>query len=248
MAKIPGLNLVYEPAGKALEYSPLAINIFKGCAHGCKYCFGPGIARTTMEKFSSCPAPRADVEKNLIHDCREMQKRSMKGPVLLCFMTDPYQPIEMDVGLTRRCIEIFNRFGISFTILTKGGMMASRDFSLYKEGDAFATTLTFLDEAKSLEWEPNAALPADRIAAIQLAHEMGIKTWASMEPVIDTEETLQLIRETHEFVDLFKIGKINHNKIEKTINWTKFAHEVVDLLDSLGKDMYIKADLKVYLK
>ena len=247
MAKLLGLNLVYEPAGKALEYAPLAINIFKGCAHGCKYCFGPGIARTTMEKFSSCPAPRADVEKNLIHDCREMQKRGMKGPVLLCFMTDPYQPIEMKEGLTRRCIEIFNHFGINFTILTKGGMRASRDFGLYKEGDAFATTLTFLDEAKSLEWEPGAASPQDRIAAVKLAHDMGIKTWISLEPVIDPEQSLEIIRQTAPWVDLFKVGKLNHSKLEKTIDWHKFANDAKNLLENLGKPYYLKEDLRKFL-
>ena len=153
----------------------------------------------------------------------------------------------MKEGLTRRCIEIFNHFGINFTILTKGGMRASRDFGLYKEGDAFATTLTFLDEAKSLEWEPGAASPQDRIAAVKLAHDMGIKTWISLEPVIDPEQSLEIIRQTAPWVDLFKVGKLNHSKLEKTIDWHKFANDAKNLLENLGKPYYLKEDLRKFL-
>jgi len=247
MAKIPGLNLIYEPAGKALEYAPLALNHYKGCSHGCKYCFAPNIAFTTLEKFSANPQERAGVRKKIIEDCKVMKARGMKGPVLLSFMCDPHQPLEQEARLTRFILETLNQYGINYTILTKGGMRAAQDFHLYKKGDQFASTLTFLDPEKSLEWEPNAALPEDRIKALKLAHDMGIETWISLEPVIDPAQPLEIIRQTYLWVDLFKVGKLNHSKLEKTIDWAKFAHDAVELLEKLGKSYYIKEDLRKYL-
>jgi len=52
---------------------------------------------------------------------------------------------------------------------------------------------------------------------------------------------------SHQFVDLFKVGKINYNPIEKTIDWARFGREAIGLLESLGKEYYIKEDLKKWL-
>jgi hypothetical protein len=90
-------------------------------------------------------------------------------------------------------------------------------------------------------------LPEDRLRALEEAHKRGIETWASLEPVIDPAETLELIRRSHGFVDHFKVGKWNHDKRADSIDWRKFAVEVVELLDSLGCDYYIKDDLKPFL-
>lgn len=72
----------------------------------------------------------------------------------------------------------------------------------------FGATLTFIDELKSLEVEPNAAKPQDRISTLKKLHEEGIKTWASIEPVIDPVQSLALIEATMPFVDQYKIGKM----------------------------------------
>jgi DNA repair photolyase len=114
-------------------------------------------------------------------------------------------------------------------------------------GDAFATTLTFLDPADSAEWEPGAASPVDRLDAIATAKTRGITTWVSLEPVIDPEQTLKIIRQIHRHVDLFKVGTLNHHKLAATIDWHAFAHNVVTLLDDLGAAYYLKNDLRRHL-
>ncbi|MGE5604285.1 MAG: hypothetical protein ACM3YE_01175 [Bacteroidota bacterium] len=58
--------------------------------------------------------------------------------------------------------------------------------------------------------------------------------WASLEPVIDPEESLEIIRQTHEYVDLYKVGKLNYNQIEKTIDWREFAENAIMLLRKLN--------------
>ncbi len=71
--------------------------------------------------------------------------------------------------------------------------------------------------------------------------KMGIQTWASLEPVIDPEQSLEIILQTHEFVDLFKVGgKLNYHPRAREVNWEKFANSAVDLLKTLGKNITSK--------
>jgi DNA repair photolyase len=133
-------------------------------------------------------------------------------------------------------------------ILTKGGKLAERDFDLLLGGDQFGVTLTCMSQAESLKWEPNAALPTDRISTLIDAHEAGFKTWVSLEPVLNPADTLNLIRTTHKYVDIYKVGVLNYHPHTQTINWSKFGKDVKELLDSLGKKYYIKKDLQEYIK
>jgi len=98
-----------------------------------------------------------------------------------------------------------------------------------------------------LEWERDAALPNDRMQTLETFHSQGIYTWVSLEPVYDTEMTMEIIRQTHRFVDLYKVGRINYHRLTKEIDWQAFTHRVVDLLNSLGAGHYIKRDLQPFL-
>jgi len=137
---------------------------------------------------------------------------------------------------TRSVLKTFRAYDHPFLILTKGGMLAAKDYDLYGPNDEFGVTLTFDNDVDSLQWEPGAALPADRIAALKEAHSRGIPTRVSCEPVIDPAQTLNLIESTYEFVDFFWVGKLNHNaKLERTINWLKFRNDAEALLQRCGK-------------
>jgi len=119
-------------------------------------------------------------------------------------------------------------------VLTKGGGQALRDLNLFTPRDAFGTTLTLLDNAESTKWEPRAALPGNRIRTIQRFHQAGIPTWVSLEPVLDPTIALEIIRRTHPFVDVFKIGKLNYHPLTKKIDWPRFGHDAIALLKSIG--------------
>ena len=247
---------IYEPVGKAGEYAPLAVNLYKGCSHGCRYCYAPSATFKDRETFHRA-APRQDIIKKLLHDA-PLARDSYTGldrTVLLSFTSDPYQPINDTYGLTRQAITILHDHHFNVCILTKGGMRATADFDLLRPGDQFATTLTFLDEEQSLDWEPEAAWPGERLAALAMAHFEGKTTWASLEPVIDPAVTLDIIQTTYTYVDLFKVGKLNYpEKLPepyrsqvKDIDWSKFANDVTALLEKLDCRFYIKEDLRRYL-
>ena len=151
----------------------------------------------------------------------------------------------MELCLTRRAIEILIRNELWFTILTKGGMRASRDFDLLERYDRcrFGTTLVFINQADAGRWEPNASPISERIEGIKAAHKMRIKTWVSIEPVIDPEQALELIRLLHPVVGHWKVGKLNYKTPDKPVDWIKFRGAVTDLLGSLDADYYIKKSL-----
>jgi len=238
------MGIIYRPAGRAEEYSHLAANLYIGCAHGCKYCYGP-VAMKNPDFFTR-QNPRSMVIERLKKEAPKYQGTDER--VLLCFGCDPYQPLDKKHRRTRQAIEIFKDHDIPFQVLTKAGLAACRDFDLYGPHDMFAVTLTLLDESESRLWEPRAALPAERIESLELAGRMGIVTWVSLEPVIDPEQSLELIRQTHHCVGHYKIGKMNHAKQDLSWSqWRDFGIKAVRLCRELGVDFYIKEDLAKYL-
>ena len=105
--------------------------------------------------------------------------------------------------------------------------------------------MTSLNDAFSLKWERNAALPLDRIDTLRTYHEAGIYTWVSLEPVLDTAATLSIIRHTHQF--LYKVRRANYIGLTKTTDWKQFTANVLRVLAETGAKAYVKKDLKPYL-
>lgn len=233
---------VYEPRGKAREYCERALNLYTGCDHGCTYCYAPNVLHMTRDAFSADVRVREGVLMSLRKQCERGELDGLK--VLLCFTCDPYSPAAIKTGATRDALEILTAYNINFTVLTKGGVRALNDFDLYKMGDSFGTTLTFYSFSESMVWEPNAASPADRILAIEHAHDMGIKTWVSLEPVISPADAKIFVSLHHSIVDLWKVGKWNYDPRAKNIDWNRFGHEIEELFQKYGCEYYIKEDLR----
>jgi DNA repair photolyase len=239
------MKTVYQTTGKAREYCEQAVNLYAGCSHGCIYCYAPNATYKTRDIFNN-PQPRKDIIKNLSIDCLKTTDKTK--PVLLCFTCDPYQPLDQEFKLSRMAIEVLHSYGFPVMVLTKGGKRGERDFDLLSSNDQFGVTLTCIDNAESLKWEPGAALPQERVDSLKKAHDMGIKTWVSLEPVLNPETALEIIRQTHSFVDKFKVGLLNYHPLAKTIDWIKFRNDVTNLFQELNCNYYIKNDLKNYVK
>ena len=245
-AAIPGCNYIYGPKGQAGEYSPLAANTNRGCGHGCAYCYVPAAIRMTRAEFDAGAVARTDYLNHLRKDAKKYQEAGITDQVMLSFTTDVYNPF--DTSLTRPTIEILIEHGLAFCVLTKGGTRALADIDLYRrDRDAFACTLTSLDDTFSKKWERNAALPGDRIAALRAFHVAGIFTWVSLEPTLDIESSLAIVMETHEYVDLYKIGRVNYLPMTKTTDWKSYTERMVELCARLGAAHYVKKDLQPFL-
>jgi len=229
------MKAIYEPGGRT-EFAKLALNLYAGCSHGCRYCYN-------KDKF---PGSCADRVKKSSFENIESDLRKLDGTdrIHLSYVGDPYDLGRQDNRDMRQVLIKLRKHNHPFQILTKGGTKAVEDFDLYGPNDWFGATLTFDNDADSKTWEPGAALPEDRISALRIAHERGIRTWVSLEPVIDPAQTLHLIDMAHEFVDLFWVGKLNHMpELEAKIDWPKFRTDAKALLQRHGKQYKIKYDL-----
>lgn len=239
-----GTKIIYVPRGRAYEYSPLAANLYSGCEHGCTYCYAPLALKRSREEFKNAKLRPGHILEDLRKDAEKL--RGDTRPVLLCFTCDPYQPLDEKYQLTRKAIEILHEHGLTVQILTKGGKRSERDFDLLamrKELSIYAATLTFADEAQRRVYEPGAAPTRERIEALKNAHALGIRTWVSLEPVFDPEDAYDFIERTYPFVDLYKVGKLNHSPEERNRDWREFRETIIVLLDAYEKNYYIKEDL-----
>jgi len=236
------MSLIYEPKGKAREYSPLALNVYSGgCDHGCKYCYCANMQEACGKRWSRDPVPR-----DLSGLDREAAKASRQ--VLLCFVGDPYCHAERTHRQTRAALAILKSARCSAAILTKGGERCLDDlitFLDWPDGRVeVGATLTFMSRERSLEVEPGAATPGERLSVLDHLHRQGIKTWASIEPVVDVEESLAVIKASLSCVDAYKVGKLNHQKSD--IDWKAFCVQSVEMIRSAGCKLYVKADLRPF--
>lgn len=237
------MSLIYTPTGKAREYSPLALNTYSGgCDHQCRYCYCPGIMRGA---WGNTPNPR-----NLTGLASESAKASRQ--VLLCFMGDPYCVAEQTHRKTREALGVLSSARCSVAILSKGGSRCLDDLALFQawpDGRVkVGATLTFRSAAKCSEWEPGAATPDDRLDALRQLHAAGVKTWASIEPVIDPAESLEIIRASLPYVDAYKVGKWNHDARATATDWLAFGLAACDTIRAAGKALYVKADLRPHMQ
>ena len=239
------MSVIYEPRGKAREYSPLALNVYTGCSHMCKYCYAPSCLQKTRDAYFRKPEPRKGVIENLK---KELAKSRPTEQVLLSFIGDPYCEASDDNAVTRQALEVLLENKVPVAVLTKGGARCLKDLDLFKayvEHIQVGATLTFDNNPDSTEWEAGAASPLERMDTLRTLHREGIRTFASFEPVVVPEQSLELMQRGLDCIITYKIGKINNYQgIDKTINWAEFLKQALDMLRPAGKQIYIKHDLR----
>lgn len=235
------MSLIYVPKGKAREYSPYALNVYSGgCDHQCRYCYCSSIMRGS---WSDNAKPR-----NLYG--LEVEASKISRQILLCFMSDPYCSADIIHRKTEQALNVLKSQACSVAILTKGGTRSLRDISIFTSWPEYrikvGATLTFVSREKLAEWEPGAATYEDRIAALKTLRDAGVKTWASIEPVIDADESLAAIENSLAVVDAYKVGKWNHDRRAEKTDWKDFGKRAVDAIRRAGKKLYVKDDLRPF--
>jgi DNA repair photolyase len=239
------MQLIYEPKGRAREYSPLALNLYENCDSKCRYCYVPRILHKNSDEWNEPSRLRPNLLMNQI----EKEAKLLEGDfrqILMSFTGDPYCKASLETKATRKTLEILLRNHMRVAVLTKAGTACLRDmdiFAAFGQHIKVGATLTFITGATSKRWEPGAAEPADRIDMLKRLHAAGVPTWASMEPVIEEAESLAAIRCTLDYVDEYRIGKLNHFEPSGQ-NWEAYLSAVVRLLRHEGKRFVVKRDLR----
>ncbi|MDX2116268.1 MAG: PA0069 family radical SAM protein [Planctomycetota bacterium] len=166
------------------------INPYRGCEHGCVYCY----ARPTHEYLGMSGG--LDFETRIY--CKvdapellraELGRPSWRGePIMLSGITDCYQPVERRMELTRRCLQVMAACGQPFSIVTKNALV-TRDLDVLapmaKVGAAkVAVSITTLDSRLASAMEPRASAPRERLRAVRELSEAGVEVAVMVAPVI----------------------------------------------------------------
>jgi len=171
------------------------MNLYRGCTHGCIYCDSRSTCYQMDHPFEDVAVKRNAPE--LLEDTlRRKRRRCMIGTGAMC---DPYLPLERELGLTRRCLELIGRYGFGVSVLTKSDLIL-RDLDLLKHINettraVVCTTLTTYDEDLCRILEPNVCTTRKRFEMLKTMRENGIHTGVWLCPILpflnDTEENLR---------------------------------------------------------
>lgn len=166
------------------------INPYRGCEHGCIYCYArPGHEYLGMScglDFETRIMAKTDVA-TLLRE--ELMRPSWKGEsIMMSGVTDPYQPLERDMKLTRACLEVMNEFRQCVSLITKN-VLITRDVDLLSEMAArqqarAAISVTTLDNRLASRMEPRASAPQARLDAIHTLTQAGVPVIVMVAPII----------------------------------------------------------------
>ena len=160
------------------------INPYTGCQVNCRYCY----ARLFMRRYSGHKEPWGefvDAKINAPEVLKKQLERAKKGTVWVSSVCDPYQPLEAEYGLTRRCLEELTKSRFPVNIQTKSTLVL-RDLDLFRKIEQIEVgfTITTNDEAIAKLFEPGAAPVNERLKALERIHSSGIKTYAFIGPLL----------------------------------------------------------------
>lgn len=171
------------------------MNLYRGCTHGCVYCDSRSACYQIGHPFEDIEVKRnADI---ILDD--QLRRRRKKSMIHTGSMCDPYIPLENELRLTRRALEVIARHGFGLTILTKSDRIL-RDMDLFedihrKQKCVVQVTLTTHNEALCKLLEPNVSGTAARVEVLKACKRRGIPTVVWMSPILpfinDTEENVR---------------------------------------------------------
>ena len=183
MDYIPAKQILIRNKSTAWFGTDHTVNLYRGCPHGCIYCD----SRSDCYRIGDFGRVRA--KENALPLLRdELARKVRPGFVGLGSMSDPYNPFEEELQLTRHALELLDAYGFGAAIATKSDLIA-RDIDVLRcmrdhVPVLCKITVTTTDEALAAQVEPNAPAPARRLAAVKALAGAGIFTGLLLMPVL----------------------------------------------------------------
>jgi DNA repair photolyase len=167
-----------------------SVNPYRGCEHGCIYCYARPYHEYLGLSAGTDFETRIFVKENAAALLREaLSAKSWKPQVIgLSGVTDPYQPVERTLRITRACLEVLGEFLNPVAVITKNHLV-TRDIDLLApmaehEAAAVFLSITTLDDELARTMEPRASRPALRLDAIRKLRAAGIPVGVMVAPII----------------------------------------------------------------
>ena len=167
-----------------------AVNVYRGCEHGCIYCY----ARPSHAYLGLSPGLDFETKISFKPEAASLLEKELRKPGYVCrpmalgSNTDPYQPVERTLKLTRQVLEVLEAFGHPVTIVTKSSLVL-RDLDILSRMAArklarVAISVTTLDRGLARVMEPRAATPLRRVQAIGELVRAGVPASVMASPMI----------------------------------------------------------------
>lgn len=169
------------------------MNIYRGCCHGCIYCD----SRSDCYRIEDFDAVRAKKDALVIIE-KELRSKRKKGIIATGAMSDPYNPFEEDLLLTRKALQLVDKYKFGISIATKSPLVA-RDADILKKISSHSNvivkmTITCADDNLSKKIEPFAPVSSERFKALKELSQEGVFAGILMMPLLpfinDTKENI----------------------------------------------------------
>lgn len=195
--------------------NPLRADTYRGCTFGCSYCFanarnsvnagmfqrgaGPANLSQVIGLFKKAYGGEATRNANV-----ECLRRGV--PLHLGGMSDPFQARERHERNTLKFLQITEQYRYPILISTKAaGLLPEHWEMLNPERHAFQISLISTDENWIRQWEANTPKPGERIAFIRALKEKGFWVGVRIQPLVDLDQALNVVKETRQYVDYFTV-------------------------------------------
>ena len=180
---------------KGILSSSNGMNLYRGCTHGCIYCDSRSKCYHMDHDFEDI-----EIKENAIELLESALRRKRSKCMLgTGSMTDPYIPLEDEIGNVRKALSLAYQYGFGFTLITKSARVL-RDLDLLKAINdktkcVVQMTLTTCDEDLCRKIEPNVSTTQERAAVLRTLRDAGIPTVVWLCPILpfinDTEENIR---------------------------------------------------------
>lgn len=160
------------------------VNLYRGCSHGCIYCDSRSKCYEMSHEFEDI-----EIKENAIELLEaEFQKKRKKVIISTGSMSDPYIPLEKELKMTRKMLELIYKYGHGLHLQTKSNLIL-RDLDLLKKINQQAKvrisiTLTTYDEELCKKIEPNVCTTKERFEVLKQLHAAGIETYVWLSPIL----------------------------------------------------------------
>ncbi|ACS33282.1 Radical SAM domain protein [Thermococcus gammatolerans EJ3] len=181
-------------------------NQYVGCSFACPYCYAKNVVREFGEReWGSWVIAKINAP--------ELARKHVSGKIVMSTVSDPYQPVEAKLKLTRATLRFMDKRN-ELSILTKSPLV-TRDIALFKlfRSIEVGLTLNSFDGREKSLLEPLTPVMKARVNALQKLHEEGIRTYTFVSPIIPgVTDVSRIVKETRGFVDYYFFEVLNLKK------------------------------------
>ncbi len=160
--------------GRSTEYTA---NLYRGCTHGCVYCYAPSLIHDER-RWGAYVDAKVNAPEVLDRELR----RAKKQVIFISSASDPYQPVEARYKITRKVLKVLLKYDFPLLLLTRSPLIL-RDIDLLTQFKWLRVGFSITTVSTKF-YEPGVPSLEKRLEALKKLHDHGITTWVSMAPIV----------------------------------------------------------------